>query len=145
MEKIVFVGLGAMGLPMARNLVKKGFVVRGCDTSPKALETLRAAGGRVAEAVADAAADADVSLVMVVNAAQAEAVLFGAGTVEALPVNAIVCLMAICPPGSVEKIARCVEATGRRFVDARFRRYGGCGGWRADHHGRGRHADVRRD
>ena len=118
MKKIAFAGLGSMGLPMAKNLVSKGFNVQGCDTNPKALEAFCAAGGSVAATAAEAATGADLLLLMVVNAAQAEAVLFGAGALDALPANAIVCLMATCPPGSVEKIAERVEAAGKRFVDA---------------------------
>lgn len=57
-----------MGLPMAKNLVSKGFSVHGCDISPKALEAFRAAGGAVTEMAAEAAVGADVLLVMVVNA-----------------------------------------------------------------------------
>ncbi len=118
MKKIAFAGLGSMGLPMAKNLVSKGFNVQGCDTNPKALESFCAAGGTAAATAAEAATGADVLLLMVVNAAQAEAVLFGAGALDALPANAIVCLMATCPPGSVEKIAERVEAAGKRFIDA---------------------------
>ncbi|WP_305074678.1 NAD(P)-dependent oxidoreductase [Propionivibrio sp.] len=118
MKKIAFAGLGSMGLPMAKNLVSKGFNVQGCDTNPKALESFCAAGGTAAATAAEAATGADALLLMVVNAAQAEAVLFGAGALDALPANAIVCLMATCPPGSVEKIAERVEAAGKRFVDA---------------------------
>ncbi len=118
MKKIAFAGLGSMGLPMAKNLVSKGFNVQGCDTNPKALESFCAAGGTAAATAAEAATRADALLLMVVNAAQAEAVLFGAGALDALPANAIVCLMATCPPGSVEKIAERVEAAGKRFVDA---------------------------
>ena len=118
MKKIAFAGLGSMGLPMAKNLVSKGFNVQGCDTNPKALESFCAAGGSAAATAAEAATGADLLLLMVVNAAQAEAVLFGAGALDALPANAIVCLMATCPPGSVEKIAERVEAAGKRFVDA---------------------------
>jgi 3-hydroxyisobutyrate dehydrogenase len=55
---------------------------------------------------------------MVVNAAQAEQVLFADGALEALPAEGIVCLMATCPPGAVERIAARVLASGRRFVDA---------------------------
>lgn len=83
-----------------------------------ALESFCATGGTVAATAAEAATGADALLLMVVNAAQAEAVLFGAGALDALPANAIVCLMATCPPGSVEKIAERVEAAGKRFVDA---------------------------
>ena len=118
MKKIAFAGLGSMGLPMAKNLVSKGFNVQGCDTNPKALESFCAAGGTAASSAAEAATGADILLLMVVNAAQAEAVLFGAGALDALPANAIVCLMATCPPGAVEKIADRVTAAGKRFVDA---------------------------
>ena len=118
MNKIAFAGLGSMGLPMAKNLVSKGFNVQGCDTNPKALESFCAAGGTAATTAAEAATGADILLLMVVNAVQAEAILFGAGALDALPANAIVCLMATCPPGSVEKIAERVEAAGKRFIDA---------------------------
>ena len=118
MKKIAFVGLGSMGLPMAKNLVKKGFCVQGYDTNPKACEHFSAAGGMVAATVAEAVAEVDALLLMVVNATQAEAVLFGSGAIDILPRNAIVCLMATCPPGAVEKIAQRVEAAGGRFVDA---------------------------
>ncbi|GHU05328.1 oxidoreductase [Betaproteobacteria bacterium] len=116
--KIAFIGLGAMGRPMGANLLKKGFDVQGYDASPKALEAFVKAGGRVASDAAEAAAGADVMILMVVNAAQAESVLFASGALDALPGNAIVCLTATCPPGAVEKIASRVVATGRRFVDA---------------------------
>jgi L-threonate 2-dehydrogenase len=55
---------------------------------------------------------------MVVNAAQAEAVLFSNGALEAAPAEATVCLMATCPPMQVQAIAERVAMTGRRFVDS---------------------------
>jgi 3-hydroxyisobutyrate dehydrogenase len=116
--KIAFIGLGAMGRPMAANLLKKGFDVHGYDASAKALKIFAEAGGTVAASAAEAAAGADVLILMVVNAAQAESVLFTSGTLDTLPKNAIVCLMATCPPGAVEGIASRVATSGKRFVDA---------------------------
>lgn len=118
MKKIAFAGLGAMGLPMARNLLEKGFAVRGIDLNRSALEALAAAGAEPAASATQAAAGADALVLMVVNAAQAEQILFADGALEALPAAGIVCLMATCPPGAVERIAARVAATGRRFVDA---------------------------
>ena len=115
---IGFVGLGAMGWPMARNLVAGGFTVRGYDIRAAALEALAEAGGVRTGSAAEAARDADFLLLMVVNAAQAEQVLFANGALEALAPNAIVVLMATCPPGTVESLATHVESSGRRFVDA---------------------------
>jgi putative dehydrogenase len=55
---------------------------------------------------------------MVVNAAQAEPVLFEGGAASALPEGGVVALMSTCPPGAVANLAARVAALGRRFVDA---------------------------
>ncbi len=118
MTTVAFAGLGAMGLPMARNLLAMGHRVRGIDINPSALEAVAAAGGERTASAASAATGADVLVLMVINAAQAEQVLFGDGALDALDRGGIVCLMATCPPGVVERIAGRVVASGRRFVDA---------------------------
>jgi L-threonate 2-dehydrogenase len=118
MKTIAFVGLGAMGRPMARNLVKAGFTVCGYDVNPVALEDLKAAGGVAAASAKAAFADADAILLMVVNGAQAEEVLFSNAALEAAQASAVVCLMATCPPKQVQAIAERVAMTGRRFVDS---------------------------
>lgn len=118
MNTIAFAGLGAMGMPMARNLIAANHRVRGIDLNPIALATLAAAGAEPAADAASAARGAEVLILMVINAAQAEQVLFDHGALEALPADAIVCLMATCPPAAVVRIAERVTATGRRFVDA---------------------------
>ncbi len=118
MSRIGFVGLGAMGAHMARNLLAKGFAVRGFDVRDAALDALEADGGQRAASVADAANGADLLVLMVVDAAQAEAVLFADGAVERMAEGGIVALMATCPPGAVAALARRVEMAGRRFLDA---------------------------
>jgi len=118
MKKIGFVGLGAIGLPMATNLVKEGFDVRGYDVRPEAVSTFAAAGGIPAASAAEAASEADLLILMVVNAAQAEMVLFDAGAAAALPEGGVVALMSTCPPGAVANLAARVGEAGRRFVDA---------------------------
>lgn len=115
---IGFVGLGAMGLPMALNLLQSGYVVRGFDFNPAALENLANAGGIATASAADAAAGSDILLLMVVNATQAEAVLFEAGALAAMPEGGTVIVMATCGPRAVEAIADRVEATGRQVMDA---------------------------
>jgi putative dehydrogenase len=115
---IAFVGLGAMGAPMAENLVKHQFRVVGFDMRQEAREALVAAGGHEADSAAAAAKGADTLVLMVVNAAQARAVLFQGGALEALAPGACVVLMATCSPGDVEAIAAEVERSGRSFVDA---------------------------
>ncbi len=118
MTTVGFIGLGAMGLPMARNLVARGVRVRGFDVRREAAVALVAAGGVAAASAIEAANGADMLALMVVNARQAEQVLFADGALEALPKGGIVALMATCPPGSVEKLSERVLATGRRFLDS---------------------------
>ncbi|WP_426220092.1 NAD(P)-dependent oxidoreductase [Methylobacterium sp. NFXW15] len=118
LSRIAFVGLGAMGMPMARHLAAAGFDLRGYDIRAESRAALAAAGGGKAETVRQAAADADAILLMVVNASQAEDVLFAKGALEALTPDATVVLMATCPPQAVVDIAARVTATGRRFIDA---------------------------
>ena len=55
MRHIGFVGLGAMGLPMAENLLRKQFQVTGFDMKQEALAALAKAGGRVVASAKDAA------------------------------------------------------------------------------------------
>ena len=64
MEAVAFIGLGNMGLPMALNLVRAGYAVRGYDLSAAARDTLREAGGTAAGSVAEAAGGADVLVTM---------------------------------------------------------------------------------
>jgi 3-hydroxyisobutyrate dehydrogenase len=115
---VAFVGLGAMGLPMALNLLARGFTVAGFDLSSRALDALEGAGGTRAGTAAEAASSADVLVLMIVNAAQAEAVLFEGGALEALRPDGVVALMATCPPSAVEAIGERVREAGRRLIDA---------------------------
>lgn len=116
-KTIAFVGLGSMGLPMAGNLVKAGHRVRGFDMRDAAMDSLAAHGGiRVAD-LAAACDGADLLVLMVVNADQARAVLFGAGALAALPPGARVCLMATCPPEEVARLAADAAAQGREVID----------------------------
>ena len=116
MRTIAFIGLGAMGLPMAKNLLSKQFHVRGFDTRGAAIDALTQAGGTASRSAADAASGADALILMVVNAAQATDVLDTA--LDALAPDGTVILMATCAPAAASALAERVVATGRRFVDA---------------------------
>ena len=115
---IGFVGLGAMGAEMAETLVSKQWRVVGYDIRREAVDRLVKNGGHAAASAAEAAKGAEALVLMVVNADQAETILFKDGALDALPEGGTVILMATCAPGRVEDIARRVEASRRRFVDA---------------------------
>ena len=116
--KIAFIGLGAMGTPMARRLVEAQQHVTGFDMRPEAVAKLVAAGGHGATSPAEAARAADIFILMVVSADQAESVLNAPGVLEALRPDATVIVMATCAPARIEAMAALVATTGRSFADA---------------------------
>jgi 3-hydroxyisobutyrate dehydrogenase len=118
LTRIAFIGLGAMGRRMAARLVKAGFDLIGYDVSPAARDVVAAFGASVALSAAEAAHGADIVILMVVNAAQAEAVLFPGGVVEALGEGRPILLMSTCPAWLVSDLAERVVAQGRQFIDA---------------------------
>lgn len=66
-QKIAFIGLGNMGLPMAKNLVKAGHKVWGYDIVPAAIEAAQKAGINVPKNVVEAIAGADIVISMLPN------------------------------------------------------------------------------
>ncbi|MFV0295065.1 MAG: NAD(P)-dependent oxidoreductase [Hyphomicrobiaceae bacterium] len=117
-HRIAFIGLGAMGGAMAETLLKKQYNVTGYDTRPEAVARLDARGGKGAASVEEAARDANVLILMVVNADQAENVLFERLALEALAPDATVVICSTCSPDRVAAIAQKVERSGRSFIDA---------------------------
>ncbi len=115
---IAFVGLGAMGFAMARNLVRHQYRVTGFDIRAEAMKRFEAEGGRSAPTVREACAGAGMAVIMTVNADQAEDVLFAQGGCEALAPGATVIVMATCAPARIVAMADRVAATGRKFIDA---------------------------
>jgi len=79
MTTIGFVGLGVMGLPMAINLARRQFRVRGFDMRAAPLVALEGEGGTACASAAEAAQGADFLALMVVNATQARDALFAGG------------------------------------------------------------------
>jgi L-threonate 2-dehydrogenase len=113
-----FIGLGAMGVPMALNLLKAGHTVRGFDLRPGAADALVAAGGHAATSAADAAANADLLWLMVVSGEQAQSVLFDAQAAVALPQGAIVAMGCTQAPALAAATAQRLAAMGLRTLDA---------------------------
>ena len=117
--KIGFIGLGAMGRGMAGTLLAKGHQVAGYDLNPAALDWLESKGGTRAASPAAACDGADAAVLMVVNADQARAVLFGeGGAVEGLPGGALVLSSVTMPAEAAAEIGARVEEAGLNYLDA---------------------------
>ncbi|MGO3152357.1 MAG: 3-hydroxyisobutyrate dehydrogenase [Galactobacter sp.] len=122
-QKVAFLGLGHMGLPMAKNLVQAGIRLTAFDVVPAAVEAARSAGLNTAESAATAVRDADVVLTMFpagehVLAAYRDGEDGSPGLLSAAPPGAI---MLDCSTISVEharEAARLAVASGRPAADA---------------------------
>ena len=76
-SRVGLVGLGAMGMGIGKSLLRAGLEVHACDVRPEAVQTLADAGAHAAASPAELAARVEALIIVVVNAQQTEAVLFG--------------------------------------------------------------------
>ena len=119
MKSVGVVGLGAMGLPMAKNLVKRGFQVTGYDLRPEAARSLAQAGGHAAAAVGEATRLADAVVVMVRTPAQAEEVVLGSGGVlEQAKPGATLIVMSTIGVGPMRRLGTAAQEREFPFLDA---------------------------
>ena len=112
-----FLGLGAMGLPMAANLVAGGFRVRAWNRSPARAEAL--SGATVARTPREAADGADFVVTMLADDAAVEAVTGGPdGLLAGLPSGAIHLGMSTISLAATRRLAAQHAAHGRGFIAA---------------------------
>lgn len=116
---IAFIGLGNMGLPMARNLLAAGHAVRGFDLVAAALEQLAAAGGQVAVSAADAVTGAEVVITMLPASKHVEQCYLPAGGIldTAAPGTLLVDCSTIAPD-SARRVAAQAAERGFDMLDA---------------------------
>lgn len=118
-ERIGFVGLGAMGGPMAANLVRKGHDVTVFDTDPARTVPLAELGAAVVETLAELAAAADVVITMLPDSPDVEAVVLGPGGIrEHGRADMLVMDMSTIAPATTDRLAATLRDSGIGFVDA---------------------------
>src|SRR5215831_1810184 len=114
--RVGWLGVGAMGAPMATRAARSGHSVRAYDVTPERAAALAADGVQPADTIASAAAGADIVAIMVATPGQLEQVLFGAAA--ALPAGAVVVIMSTAGPGAVVSAATRLATAGVAVVDA---------------------------
>jgi 3-hydroxyisobutyrate dehydrogenase-like beta-hydroxyacid dehydrogenase len=119
MKTVGVIGLGEMGLPMAANLVARGFEVTGYDLRASAVKALEESGGHAAGSAAEAARGRDAIVVMVRTPAQAEQVVLGPGGVLAeARADAIVIVMSTIGVAAMQRLGAAARDRGLAFLDA---------------------------
>ena len=117
--KVGFIGLGAMGGPMALNLLKAGFALVVHDIDAAKTEPLKARGAEVAASAAAVAAAVDRTIVIVETTEQAESVIIGAhGIIRGAKAGHIVLCMATIDPFAARGFADRLAALEIAMLDA---------------------------
>lgn len=119
MKNIAVVGLGAMGLPIARRLVDSGYTVHGCDLQAERREALTSAGGSAVEYASELPAECTVYLLLMANPEITNAVVFGDnGLVDSLSEGDVVVNLGTIGPDAVIELGESLEPRGVRVMDA---------------------------
>ncbi len=127
MKTVAFIGLGNMGGPMAKNLVKQGFQVRAFDLVQAALDDIASAGAYAANSAQDAAEGADVVVSMLPAGKHVKSLYLGEnGLINLLNDNALVIDSSTIDAASAIEVGKALNEKGIQFVDAPVS--GGVGG-----------------
>lgn len=119
MERIGFIGLGAMGAPMAWNIHRDGYELCVWNRSPSRATAFREKGVEVAQSAADLARHCDVVVIMVTGPGDLLEVISGEdGVLGGLSKGMTVINMSTVSREATVEAARLVRGTGSRFVDA---------------------------
>ncbi|UVS98119.1 L-threonate dehydrogenase [Burkholderia glumae] len=118
-RQVGVIGLGAMGLGVARSLLRAGFRVHACDVRDSVLAAFAAEGGIRCATPAELGARCEVVITLVVDAAQTDTVLFGEhGAVPAMRPGTVVISSATVAPEFAQQLGARVEAAGLLMLDA---------------------------
>jgi 3-hydroxyisobutyrate dehydrogenase/putative dehydrogenase len=119
MINVGWIGLGAMGAPMAVLVAQAGYQVRAFDVATQRARSLEGQGITPVASAMEAANGADVLALMVATPEQADSVLFGDdGLAASVRPGTVVLLMATVGPGPVASLAQRLEPAGVEVVDA---------------------------
>jgi 2-hydroxy-3-oxopropionate reductase len=118
-KRIGFIGLGLMGKPMVRNLIKAGYLLIVHNRSRAAVDELVSAGANPAASPKEAAASADVIITMLPEDPHVEEVVTHTdGVIESIRQDAVLVDMSTISPKTARKIADQLATRGAHMLDA---------------------------
>ena len=118
-QEIGLIGLGIMGRPMARNLIKAGHSLTVYDVVGSSIEEIATEGATAASSSKEVAEKSPLVITMVPDSADSEAAILGpGGLLEGASTGSTVIDMSSIAPSSSQKIAAACEVQGVEFLDA---------------------------
>ncbi len=117
--KVGFIGLGIMGRPMCKNLIKAGYDVVVIDRRPEVTAELTVLGAASAKTPKDVAAQADVIITMLPNSPQVKEVALGEnGIIEGAKAGAVLVDMSSIAPLAAREVAGALAEKKIDMLDA---------------------------
>lgn len=114
-----FIGLGIMGKPMSKNLLKAGHSIIVADLNKPAVDELVAAGAKAAANIKELAAQCDVIITMLPNSPQVKQVVLGeGGVIEGAKAGTVIIDMSSIAPLASREIAAELEKKSIHMLDA---------------------------
>ncbi|XP_025030756.1 3-hydroxyisobutyrate dehydrogenase, mitochondrial isoform X2 [Python bivittatus] len=114
-----FIGLGNMGNPMAKNLVKHGYPIIACDIFPEACKEFQELGTQVTDSPADVAEKADRIITMLPSNLNAIEVYIGTnGILKKVKKGSLLIDSSTIDPEVSKELAKEAEKMGAVFMDA---------------------------
>lgn len=118
-DTVAFLGLGAMGAPMARNLIKAGFSLRVWNRSPQRARAFEQSGAVVCASIAEAVRGASFVVSIVADDEATRAVMLDAqGVVASASPGTVVIDSSTNTPALARSLAQAATARGLAYLDA---------------------------
>lgn len=118
MARVAVLGMGIMGGPMARNLLRAGHKVSVWNRTEEKARALEDDGAEVTGSPADAVTGAEIVITMLADARAVDAVMLDAGALDAIPDGALWLQTSTVGLEATERLAARAEELGIAFVDA---------------------------
>ena len=118
MKKIGFIGIGLMGLPMAKNLLKAGYELKAFNRTESKAEPLREFGGKISKSIKEVVSDNDVVITMLTDDNSVDAVMNSQEFLDNLKVDATVIDMSSVKPTTAIKHGNNLYSKNINYLDA---------------------------
>ena len=117
-KRVGLIGLGDMGIGMAKNIVENGFELSGFDLRAERLTMLEELGGKAATSPQEVGANADAVFIMVMNGQQVDSVVNGEdGLLQSMKPGSTIIVSATVEPKDVRAVEGAILAKGVHLID----------------------------
>ena len=119
MKRVGFIGIGTIGMPMAKNIVRGGYDVTVFDLAPARVAEMREFGAKGAGSIAEAVKGQDIVITMLPDAPDVEGAALGTGGIlENIGRDAIYIDMSTIDPATTRRVGEKFAAAGVRMIDS---------------------------